>query len=316
MAIKQSYGIKTPMLSTSLDTEITIQKDGIGLRPLPIKFVLITIVSGIACMKAVTSEIVSVGNVFQKGLFVILWLAITVLLFKSDKSKRLNFQNLISLLSYMFISTNRKVITRRTAPATDMVDICNIKGIDKTGLINFSDKNVGYMYRIIGSASALLFDDDKNRIVNAVDNFYRKIDDKSEFIFITLKESQKVYNQAAAVKRRYTNLKLQDSDLQELCNNQLTMLRDVVGKRYQSIHQYMIIKADGLETLTASKILLQNELDSSGLVFKRCIPLYQDEILDSLATVFTTPKYDDDISLLIRKNKGGVKENEFVKKEA
>ena len=39
MAVKQSYGIKTPMLSTALDTEITLQKNGVGLRPLPIKFV-------------------------------------------------------------------------------------------------------------------------------------------------------------------------------------------------------------------------------------------------------------------------------------
>ena len=46
MAVKQSYGSKTPMLSTALDTEITLQKDGVGLRPLPIKFDIITVLSG------------------------------------------------------------------------------------------------------------------------------------------------------------------------------------------------------------------------------------------------------------------------------
>ena len=85
------------------------------------------------------------------------------------------------------------------------------------------------------------------------------------------------------------------------------MLREVVGKQYQSIHQYMIVKADSLESLTASKILLQNELDASGLVIKRCIPLYEDEILEALSVTFTVPKYDDNIDMLARKKavKGG-----------
>ena len=79
------------------------------------------------------------------------------------------------------------------------------------------------------------------------------------------------------------------------------MLREVVGKKYQSIHQYMIIKADSMETLTAAKIMLQTELDTSGLFIKRCIPLYEDEILDALSASFTSPQYNDAIDVLVRK---------------
>jgi len=301
MAVKQSYGIKTPMLSTALDTEITLQKDGVGLRPLPIKFVIITVISGVLCMGATNSDFISVGNSVQKIVFVCMWITMTILLFMTDKTKRMNIQNIISLLNYIAVPTNRRVITRRSEPATAMLDMCNIKEIDDTGVIKFADRHYGYMYRVTGTASVLLFDEDKNRIINAVDNFYRKIDSNVEFIFITLKEPQKVYNQAAAVKHRYNRLQVFDNDLSDLCNNQLVMLREVVGKKYQSIHQYMIVKADSLETLISAKITLQTELDSSGLFIKRCIPLYEDEILEVIANSYTCPAYNDNIEILARK---------------
>lgn len=301
MAVKQSYGIKTPMLSTALDTEITLQKDGVGLRPLPIKFVIITIISSCLCLGAVQSDFISVGNMVQKSIFVCMWVTMTILLFMSDKTKRMNVQNIVSLLNYIVVPTNRQVLTRRDVPATGMLDICNVRSIDKSGVIKFTDRTYGYMYRVTGTASVLLFDSDKLNIINAVDNFYRKIDANTEFIFMTLKEPQKVYNQAAAVKHRYNRLKLSDNDLNDLCNNQLVMLRDVVGKKYQSIHQYMIVKADSLETLTAAKITLQTELDASGLFIKRCIPLYEDEILEALSSVFTSSQYNDSIEIMVRK---------------
>lgn len=219
----------------------------------------------------------------------------------SDKTKRMNVQNIVSLLNYIVVPTNRQVLTRRDVPATGMLDICNVRSIDKSGVIKFTDRTYGYMYRVTGTASVLLFDSDKLNIINAVDNFYRKIDANTEFIFMTLKEPQKVYNQAAAVKHRYNRLKLSDNDLNDLCNNQLVMLRDVVGKKYQSIHQYMIVKADSLETLTAAKITLQTELDASGLFIKRCIPLYEDEILEALSSVFTSSQYNDSIEIMVRK---------------
>lgn len=306
MAVKQSYGIKTPMLSTALDTEITLQKDGVGLRPLPIKFVIITIVSGVLCMKATQSAMVSVGNNVQQAVFVCMWIAMTILLFMSDKTQRMNFHRIISLFNYISIPSNRKVMTRRDMPATGMLDMCNIKKVDKTGVIRFADRDYGYMYRVTGSASVLLFDTDKKEIINAVDNFYRKIDANTEFIFITLKEPQKIYNQAVAVKHRYNKLKVYDNDINDLCNNQLVMLRDVVGKKYTSIHQYMIIKTNSQESLTAAKITLQNELDASGLFIKRCIPLYEDEILEALSVIYTSPKYDDSIEVMQR-NKGSKK---------
>lgn len=292
MAVKSSYGVRTAMLASTMDTEITLQKDGVGLRPLPIKFIILTILSGIVCLKVLTGNFIGAGNLFQKALFVVMWVAMTILLFMNDKTKRMNIQKLISAINYFSIGSNRNVETRRTDPANGMLDICNISSVEEDGLINFCDKTVGYMYRITGSASVLLFDEDKDSIVNAVDGFYRKVESDTEFIFLTLKESQKVYNQAAAIQKRYNNLSVKDPELTDLLDKQLIQLRDIVGKRYLSIHQYMIIKSNSQEALTKAKVTVQGELDGGALMIRRCIPLDDQEILEQLSTIYTVPKWD------------------------
>ena len=82
-----------------------------------------------------------------------------------------------------------------------------IRNIDEnSGLIEFLDGSFGSMYRVVGAASALLFEDDKEAILDRVDNFYRKMGFDVEIIKITTKESQKIYHQAAYLKEQYDNL--------------------------------------------------------------------------------------------------------------
>ena len=287
------------MLASTLDTEIVLQKDGVGLRPLPIKFIVLTIASGIACLKCVTTPLISVGSIFQKIVFAALWMTITVLLFMNDKTKRLNVSRLISAINYFANPSNRQVDTRRTDPANGMMDICGIlriddgsEGKDTRGLITFADKTYGYMYRVTGSASALLFDSDQATIVNAVDNFYRKPDDDTEFIFITTKEAQRTYRQVAAVKQRYKKLQFHDPDLTALLDKQVKILRERVGKEYLSIHQYMIIKSKSMEALRKAQVVVQNELDSGALYIRRCICLDEVDVCEILSSIYTVPKWD------------------------
>jgi hypothetical protein len=310
MAVKPVYGIKTPMLSTALDTEITLQKDGVGLKPLPVKFVIITIVSGLGGLKLLLSPPVNTGTSLQQIVFLALWVTITILLFGTDKTQRMRFQLLISLLNYLSVPFNRKVDVGKDTNAEPMIDMTNLAHIDNDGMVHFADKDVGYVFRVVGTASVLLFEEDKNRIINSVDNFYRKIDPETEFIYITLKEPQKIYNQTGAVRKRMNNLQIDDPDLRDLGSNQQMMLREVVGKKYQSIHQYLILKSKGQESLTAAKIAVSNELSHSGMVIKRCIQLKREEICEVWSLLYKVPEVEDDGSDTIKRN--GVERNKTI----
>jgi hypothetical protein len=300
---KQSYGIKTPMLASQLDQEITLQKDGVGLRPLPIKFVIITIISLCAMLYVFTSDLVSVGTGLQKVLFVCLWMTMTVLLFFSSKTQLLNVRVLFSFLSYLSIPGNRRLRTRKMDEDAvhNMIDMTNIKGITDDGMIYFADKYVGRMYRITGNASALLFESDRDKILARVDNFYRKINADVEVIFMTLKEPQRVYHQAAAIKRRWKALDGEvrgDKDMLALANNQITVLRDTVGKQLQSVHQYMLIKAASEDELAALKTDLQVELNQSTMFIRKCVPLDSEAIADELSVIYASPKLGSELDAI------------------
>lgn len=272
---KKSYKIPAGLDASYADMEIALQtKDGMGVKPLPVKVILSYVGSLILLFYVCTHSFISHGSVLQIGLFIVLWIAMTIVLASYDKTKRMQAQLVPTLLNYI-PKRNRVVITRTSADAMDFYRIAGIDKIDeRTGMISFADGTYGYAYRVVGSASVLLFDDDRDAILNRVDAFYRKIGTDCELLFITTKESQKVHRQVANLKRRYDALDVNDEDLRSVANEEYRQLVDYVGSMFKSIHQYLIIKGDNKEALLSVKNVVQSENENSDLMIKQCIPMY------------------------------------------
>src|SRR5699024_3635812 len=137
------------------------------------------------------------------------------------------------------------------------------------GLVEFIDGTYGYWYRVTGTASILLFDSDKEAIVNRVEGFLRKWNVDSEITFMTLKEAQKVERQVDSLMRRYANLKTADPELRNLAEEEFRILKDFVGHQFKSIHQYMLVKSKNKEALTVSVSILQSEVENSALMIRQ-----------------------------------------------
>lgn len=275
---KQSYKIPADLNQSYGNMEIAIQsKNGIGAKPLPIAVILTYVGSLVLLFYVCTHTLIKYGTVIQIGLFIVLWLAMTLVLARYDKTKRMQAQLIPTLLGYI-PSAARNVITRTSSLANDFYSIAKIDSIDDNCVVNYSDGTYGLWYMVVGSASKLLFDDDRDAILNRVDSFYRKIGTEVESIFITLKESQKVTQQLSNLEKRCDNLVVQDSDLLLIANEQRVILKDYVGGSFKSIHQYLIIKADNKEALIHSKNVIQSEVENSSLMLKQCIPLLREDI--------------------------------------
>lgn len=284
---KDVYKIPDTLDKSMGDMQISLQSaDGVGVKPMPIKIILMWVCSAILWFLCVAKTFIGSGGIAAIVIFTALWFGMTALLLARDKTGVPQAALVVSMLNYLPKSM-RYVITRNNAPAKDFYQIAGIEDIDgEKGLITFSDGTYGYMYRVVGTGSVLLFDEDRKAILDRVDSFYRKMKPEYEMIFITSKEAQKVYRQVAAMKRRYDNLAPDDDELRALADTEYRVLKNYVGGSFRSIHQYLILKADNAEALIVAKNMLQSEVENSTMMFKQCTALFGDDIYEVLRTIY------------------------------
>ena len=284
---KPVYKIPQDIDSSFLDMEIALQNDsGVGLKPLPVKVLLSFIASGLLCFWLVLNSFVKAGGPVAIVFFVLLWIALSFLLLKPDKSGDMALFKLPVLFNYI-PKASRIVMTRSSGSATEFYSVANIKSMDlDNGIVTFADDTYGLIYSVVGSGSVLLFESDRDAILNRVDAFYRKMKTDYELIFITAKEAQNVKHAVARMDERIQNLYGDDPDLMALAKTERDVLTDHVAGEFRSIHQYMILKADNKESLIVGLNMIESECQSSTLVFKRCAVLTNEDLLHMFSKIY------------------------------
>ena len=284
---KKSYRVPYTLAQSYADMTVSLNtKDGSVGKVLPMLVIFTYVTSILTCLIVVSKTYIGeYGNTLQLILFIILWAALTVVLAKFDGTRRMNMQRVLTLINYL-PNRARHVYTRTTRSAIPFYNIVGIDKIEQDGLVWYNDNTFGYFYRVVGSASILLFESDQEAILNRVDNFFKKWQTDSEVIFITAKEGQKIYRQLANLQKRYENLQNDDPDLRDLAEEQFRILRDYVGKEFKSIHQYMVIKSANKEALRVANNILQSEVENSSLFIKQCVPLEKDDTLEVLRSIY------------------------------
>ena len=288
--MKPSYKIATSLDRSYFDVEVALQtKGGVGLRPLPLATIAVWIAAIFGGFILVTNQDLPLSHLplWAKIVFMLALAAFTYFATSRDGGNQSRFMAIRNMAEYMFIRKSRLVKTRSTDPATQFARIVGIKSIDeRTGMLTYSDSTVAYIYRITGNASNLLFDSDKEAIITRVDNFYRKMPDFIRMAFVTVKESQKVDLQKAHMKRLFQMRDNRDIDIERIMKLNYKMLDEFVGGDFKSIHQYLILFAGSKEYLDKAHSILDNECHSSTLMFSAMEPLYKDDVIRLLHTIY------------------------------
>lgn len=252
------------------------QQGRLGGEALPIKQLFFFGGGALALLWAVTQTFVASSGPVFITLFVIWGLALIVYFGGMTKTKELRAMNVPALLAYA-PSRARNVFTRRSSDPSDFYSIVGIDGIEEDGRIHFSDGGEGQVYLVVGSASYLLFDEDRIGILDRVDAFWRKIDTNCEWSFVTTKEPQRIYHQVASLEHRNHALEVRDPDLIELQNEQYDILTQHVGGKFTSIHQYLLLKGKSADALRRAHMVLQSEVEGSALMIKEATVLDREE---------------------------------------
>jgi hypothetical protein len=282
---KLGYKVPPSLNRSFLDHEITLSKGGWAAKPSPIKQLLFFGGGLLALLWITTSTFVSNAGPVFITLFVV-WGLLAIAYFGSmTKTKELRAMNVPALLAYA-PKAARHVFTRRSSDPSGFYSIVGIDSIDEDGRIHFSDGGEGQVYLVVGSASYLLFDEDRTAILDRVDSFWRKVDTTCEWSFITTKEPQRVYHPVENLERRNQNLQIRDPDLIELQNEQYDILTQHVGGKFTSIHQYLLLKGKSADALRRGHMVLQAEVEGSSLMVKEATVLDREEAVPMLRVFY------------------------------
>lgn len=278
---KDRYSVPVSLDRSILDHELSLY-----MKPLPMKVIFIYVGSIVVLMWLLTGTPLKGSSFGFLALITIWWIAATAYFAAYSKTKEMRMNQIGALLDYV-PKKSRRVLTRSDSRMGPFQSIVGIQSVDEnTGLITYVDGMVGQAYSVVGSASRLLFDQDRDAILNRNDRFYRKLEPGVEWVFITTKEPQRVYAQVAALEKRNQALPLEarDPELVALMDEQYESLRSYVGSSFFSIHQYLILIARNEEELRKAHNLLDSEAADSSLMFKQVSMLTYDETIDLLAT--------------------------------
>lgn len=285
MAHKNTYKIPSALDRSYLDHEIPLAAGGMTMPPMPLKVILFWIASLFGVFWVISQSYVSSASWFLQVFVVIWWLAATAFFGKYGKTKELNLFTVPALISYAPAAA-RSVTTRSKSSPSGMYSLMGIDEIDETGFIRWIDGSVGQAYAVVGSASILLFESDRQAILDRVDAYWRKSETDVEHIFITTKEPQKVWKQLSNLERQNQNLKNRDPELFELMDEKYEILDEYVGDQFNSIHQYLILKGDNPEALRRAHVLLQAEAEDSRMMFRDCSTLDNDDVVEMMSTLY------------------------------
>ncbi len=282
---KTSYKVPASLDRSYLDQEIPLSGGGFTLPPVPIKALLFYLGAIFVSIWAVMNTFLSDGPFWFQGLFLLWALVTTVVLGRVSKTKELRTAMVMPLLSYLPKSA-RKVMTRRNSAAAPFYSIVGVNAIDEHGVIHFADGRFGRAYLVVGSASVLLFEEDRKAILDRVDAFWRKIGTDVEFLFITTKEPQRTYRQVAALERTARNLAVRDPELLDLLDEQYDVMTGYVGKEFRSIHQYLVVMADNKEQLRQAHNVVAAEVEGSSYMIKACNEMDADEVIEMMSVLY------------------------------
>ncbi|MGC6586670.1 hypothetical protein ACPV3A_17085 [Paenibacillus sp. Dod16] len=286
---KTRFKIPTTLDATYFDMEFNLQsKNGVGIkRPVSAKILLSVLFSGFAWFYLVAQTFVGKGGFPVVMGFTISWVVFSVLLIKADKTNRMGIELIFSMLNYL-PKSGRYVPVRMSDSVYRLQELLNIKDVDpEDGMIHYLDGQIGHAYHVVGSASALMFEQDKQRVLDKVDSFYRKLPVGVEVIYDTVNEGHVVDEQLEAVAETKVQLKIKSKGLIALLDEQRDILKYAINDQQglTSLHQYLIVRAPNEAALTEFENLLIGDVENDGLMFRLAKTLSYEEMERYLGSI-------------------------------
>lgn len=291
---KQGYKIPVSLDQTHLDRVISLSNNPNS----PVGLVSVKTLLAYLGTAALLGVCWKLGMFRGNGLFFNIVYVILIFLFVSKlinttRTGELAYTNILALADYL-PKYMRRLQTTRNSNVAAFYKLYGISDVDdKTGDIRYTNGDYGTLLAVSGTGSILLFDEDKDAILNTNDGFWRKIDVGSYILQITIKEGQKVDLQLGNYQRRWDHIAASDMTddmkniLGDLMDAEIDVLANDIAVNYRSIHQYWLLRSGSKEGLTSLKTLIKSEIDTNGLVVRSARTQYYDDVVRMSNSIFS-----------------------------
>lgn len=280
---KRSFKIPVSLDVSYFDMEFNLKtKSGLGApRPVSAKTLFSAMLGIFGWFYLVFQTFIGKGGLTLGITFTVFWILFIVIIVRPDKTNRMGLELALSLLNYI-PKHGRVVPVRMSDDVFQLQRLYNIKTIDvEDGLIHFLDKRIGHVYHVVGSASSLMFEEDKQVILDKVDTFYRKLPVDVEVIYDTVYEGHSVDEQVESIRHDRAQLVSKSPGLRRLLDEQQQVLEKAINnnKGLTSLHQYLVVRAPSESALREFENLLIGDVEGDGHMFRLAKTLgYKDAV--------------------------------------
>lgn len=223
----------------------------------------------------------------------ILWIPsywiLTWLLCGPTDTHELGMSYLLTFYNY-FINGDRyrHISTRRASDSSQFLQVAPIKGITPDGKLVFTDNSVGYGFELVGNASILMFQSDRERVLCDVRDFYRNIDPSITLTFDSVLSGQRVVDQLNGKDYQLSHLPYDQAFLsvRRMLQAEQLKLRDYVGRQFKALHQYVIVRGPQDEDIETFMDWLNTQVVQGSTYVKDYRMLTHDELISYLHNLY------------------------------
>jgi len=242
---KKSYRIPHSLNVSRLQAPVILTgKKGQGpfKRPIKISTVIMLALLGLVVpMFMYMNTGISEGSWLGLAIMLIGWELFVALLIIPQENGDEGYKMLWPTIGYWLDTHGRIVSTRGDADVAEVSDVLQIRKIDNQGIITFVNGWVGRAYEVDGHASNMLFEDEKNYVIDAFERWLSLLPPNVSVSIPTQHTSLDLGEQVQGAWERTSGQSL--TDLRALASRKERVIREQVAdnERFRTVSQYVVI---------------------------------------------------------------------------
>lgn len=319
MTMRNKYAIRVSLDESRLSTKIDLfDADSIFQikREITARTFLLASVAAIIYIWLITHTFIQTGGFFGIVIFTGGYVWISALTSGVTKDDRDGYE--LYKPMYRYLSRDNREISTRPLSSDEVASryVSDLVGYDeKHDYLLFKNGDVGRVFELSGNASMLAFDTELSNTLDAAQRFYSSVSPHATYIYDTVTGPQRVVEQIDGKNEqidylddifdvdihkgdRITKESTVKNNVRNLLYAQREILENYIGKEFQSVRQYVLVRAVNYDTLRSSQEWLQMQQSETGDTYiKGARMLDYNELIDYLKAIFT------DYDLAKNKNK-------------